>query len=80
MPNSVTSASRFVLYHTDGCHLCELALAIVQQAQVEFDYVDICDCAELAARYGTSIPVFVNGQHELCWPFDASQLTQFLGE
>ena len=72
--------SEYVLYHTDGCHLCELALALVEQSNVQFKHVHICDSAELAARYGTSIPVFACGQRELCWPFDASALTQFLGE
>lgn len=74
------SETEYVLYHTDGCHLCELALALVEQTKVNFKHVDICESAELAERYGTSIPVFACGQRELCWPFDVSELARFLGE
>ena len=76
MPNE----SEYVLYHTEGCHLCELALVLVEQSKVNFKHIDICEVAELAQRYGTSIPVFANGQREICWPFNASELARFLGE
>ncbi|MCL1143586.1 glutaredoxin family protein [Shewanella gaetbuli] len=70
----------YVLYHTDGCHLCELAKALVDNAQLTYQHIDICEDAELAERYGTSIPVLAHGQKQLFWPFDASELADFLGE
>lgn len=82
MPSNST-ALRYTLYHTDGCHLCELAYAIIvplmQQAELEFDYIDICDSPELASLYGTSIPVFSNGEQIIQWPFDEADVQQFLG-
>ncbi|NKF51160.1 glutaredoxin family protein [Shewanella sp. WXL01] len=76
--------NRFRLYHTDGCHLCELAQALIEQAllegaQVSYQLIDICDQQTLADKYGTSIPVFSDGQRDLNWPFDLEQLQQFIG-
>lgn len=70
----------YVLYHTEGCHLCELAAALLNTAEVRYTAIDICDDETLAERYGVSIPV-VKAQDErcLCWPFDATQLQEFLG-
>lgn len=77
MPN----ANPYILYHTEGCHLCELAQALLAQARCQFSLVDICDDLHLAECYGTSIPVVkaINSGQELPWPFDFDQLTQFLG-
>ncbi|MDI5849897.1 glutaredoxin family protein [Shewanella xiamenensis] len=77
--NNALQAS-YVLYHTEGCHLCELAAALLNAAQVRYTAIDICDDETLAERYGVSIPV-VKALDErcLCWPFDATQLQEFLG-
>ncbi|AAN54904.1 glutaredoxin family protein [Shewanella oneidensis MR-1] len=77
--NNALQAS-YVLYHTEGCHLCELAAALLNAAEVRYTAIDICDDETLAERYGVSIPV-VKAQDErcLCWPFDATQLQEFLG-
>ncbi|ABE55749.1 glutaredoxin 2 [Shewanella denitrificans OS217] len=72
-------ALEYTLYHTDGCHLCELAKALVEAAGVDFNHIDICEQPALAERYGISIPVFAQGERELFWPFDAAQLHDFLG-
>ncbi|QYJ80105.1 glutaredoxin family protein [Shewanella acanthi] len=70
----------YVLYHTDGCHLCELAAALLNAAEVDYTAIDICDDEALAKLYGVSIPV-LKGADERClyWPFDAIQLQAFLG-
>ena len=75
MPNK----SQYILYHTEGCHLCELALEIVQRAQINFVQVDICDSEALAEKYGITIPVLSDGNQELNWPFDDAKLAHFLG-
>lgn len=77
--NNALQAS-YVLYHTEGCHLCELAAALLNAAEVRYTAIDICDDETLAERYGVSIPV-VKALDErcLCWPFDATQLQEFLG-
>lgn len=71
----------FTLYHTDGCHLCDIAAELLQATTIQFQQVDICDDEYLAERYGTSIPVLKNtitGQ-ELNWPFTLDQIIEFKG-
>jgi len=67
------------LYHTDGCHLCEQAMALLAQCQVEYKLIDIVFNEESVALFGTRIPVLENikGQY-LDWPFDYEQIKQFL--
>jgi hypothetical protein len=80
----MTSDSALILYHTDGCHLCEIAEAIlaevVASAGVSFGRVDIASDDGLIERYGTRIPVVlrVADQTELNWPFDHRQLDAWL--
>jgi len=68
-----------ILYHTEGCHLCEQAIALLQQCQVDYQVVDIVFDEKLVALFGTSIPVLENlkGQY-LNWPFTHSDIEQFL--
>ncbi|MCG7529777.1 glutaredoxin family protein [Psychrobium sp. MM17-31] len=69
-----------ILYSTDGCHLCELAQAQLDELQVAYRVVDIIDDSELVERYGIRIPVVLNQQQqELGWPFELPQLQAFLG-
>ena len=50
-----------VVYHADGCHLCERALKQVRQLRDELGFtlceVDITGDVELEARYREWIPV-----------------------
>ncbi|MEX0940915.1 MAG: glutaredoxin family protein [Pseudomonadales bacterium] len=77
------------LYTTVGCHLCEQALALLQQAregshgdshEFEICEVEISDSESLMAAYGVRIPVirFDDGQAELGWPFTYQDLQTFL--
>lgn len=72
----------FILYGSEGCHLCELAEQIVfgfvDKSDVEL--VDIVDSDELVTLYGTSIPVVerrADGS-KLYWPFDANAFEFFV--
>ncbi|NVD06637.1 glutaredoxin family protein [Vibrio sp. JPW-9-11-11] len=68
------------LYSTEGCHLCEMALALTQQLHI-LDQVEIIDIAfddELLSRYGVTIPVLRYQGNELNWPFDLEQLQVWL--
>lgn len=70
----------YVLYHTEGCHLCELATALLTQADIPFQTIDICDDKELMERYSVLIPVLKTwDERKLFWPFDAQQLQEFIG-
>ncbi|WP_434360691.1 glutaredoxin family protein [Parasalinivibrio latis] len=75
-----------VLYSTEGCHLCENAWELCQQASIA-DRVRIEDIAfddKLVARYGVTIPVLSlqdpSGEvaAELGWPFDLTDLNSWL--
>ncbi len=72
----------FILYSSEGCHLCEEALALCQQATqpILLTVVDIVDYDDLVELYGQQIPVLQrdsNGK-ELFWPFDLNALNQFI--
>jgi hypothetical protein len=72
----------FVLYHTDGCHLCEqaysLALQIMSASDIE--HVDITSNENLMQCYQTIIPVLERKRDhaQLSWPFDLSHIQQLV--
>ncbi|MDE1232474.1 glutaredoxin family protein [Vibrio aestuarianus] len=70
----------FTLYSTEGCHLCEMAFELTQQAKIshQVDIVDIAFDDELFYRYGVTIPVLKYQQSELNWPFDLQKLLHWL--
>lgn len=78
--------SDWVLYGTVGCHLCELAEALVapamRQRDVAWQQCDIADDDALLSRYGVRIPVLLHkpSGEELGWPFDAEELAQWLNQ
>lgn len=74
----------FILYGSEGCHLCDDALALCHQLTVPImlTIVDIVDEEDLVEHYGQHIPVMqrdVDGK-ELFWPFDLEKLTEFVSE
>lgn len=74
---------RLRFYYTLGCHLCELAEAMLLAEQTRFqlaiDAVDIGDSDALIERYGVRIPVVqrLDNGSELAWPFDVAGLRAF---
>jgi hypothetical protein len=76
--------SDFLLYSTEGCHLCEDAQALLRGYQTQnpsfaWTVVDIANDDDLFARYGWLIPVLRAPRGgELRWPFDAEQLLAFM--
>lgn len=75
----------FILYHTDGCHLCELAANVLCEANARFVYQDICetdnDSQELVVLYGERIPVVkaIKTSNEIGWPFTLHNFIDFMG-
>ncbi|MFC5582091.1 glutaredoxin family protein [Rhodanobacter terrae] len=70
-----------ILYQRDYCHLCDLALAVLAEAQApDFDSVWVDDAEALAQRYGTRVPVLRDARdgRELDWPFDPAAVRAFL--
>ncbi|MCH8532687.1 MAG: glutaredoxin family protein [Saccharospirillum sp.] len=82
-----SSLHSLVLYHTSGCHLCELAEYVLQevraaQPELSWSLVDIASDDTLIERYGWRIPVIhLKGMPspDLGWPFNAAAVTAFLG-
>lgn len=72
--------TKFYLLGTEGCHLCDIALQLVQSIHIEFEKIDIVEDEELVALYGESIPVFIadNAPQALYWPFEPQQLEQYI--
>ncbi|WP_339414729.1 MULTISPECIES: glutaredoxin family protein [unclassified Pseudomonas] len=71
------------LFGTLGCHLCEIAEAIIMplvEHGLLVELVDITDPEDLTEAYGLRIPVLrrVDTGAELDWPFDAQQVVAFL--
>ncbi|WDE07766.1 glutaredoxin family protein [Thalassomonas viridans] len=72
----------FILYSSEGCHLCEQALELCYQllAPASIKVVDIVDDDRLVELYGVYIPVLerlADGQ-KLFWPFTAEQVGELV--
>lgn len=72
----------YILYSSEGCHLCELALDLcfAQLTSEQIKIVDIVDDEALVALYGVHIPVLkrvADGQ-QLFWPFTAEQIIELI--
>ncbi|MHC6224825.1 glutaredoxin family protein [Pseudomonas sp. X10] len=71
------------LFGTLGCHLCEVAEALLMpfvEHGLLVELVDIAESEDLFERYGLRIPVLrrCDTGAELGWPFDAEQVVSFL--
>jgi hypothetical protein len=73
---------KFNLYGTEGCHLCDDALALCVQVmpKSEINVVDIIDDEMLVDLYRISIPVLerLSDQKKLFWPFEQKQILELL--
>ncbi|MBD9359336.1 glutaredoxin family protein [Methylomonas fluvii] len=71
--------AEFILFGTEGCHLCEEAEALLVVAGLDFTSRDIMDNEQWQGKYGLLIPVLWHApsQKQLNWPFDSLQLKAF---
>jgi glutaredoxin len=53
----VASIPRVVLFHAQGCHLCERARDVLDRVGVAYESVDITGRPELEERYREWLPV-----------------------
>ena len=76
--------TQITLYHTDGCHLCDHAVTLLQQASIEYQKVDIISDKKLIDLYSCTIPVIERNVNNnvtfLYWPFSLVQLENFKRE
>lgn len=70
----------FILFGTEGCHLCEEAESLLLQVGLVFDKQDIVVDEVLMQRYGVRIPVLLHQGSglELGWPFSVQAVEQFI--
>lgn len=72
-------SARVTLYSRPGCHLCEIARAVIAEVCAdlgeEYDEISIDDDPALQSRFGEEIPViFVDGRQHDFWRVDESRL------
>ena len=69
---------RLELLTRPECHLCDDAKALLEQAGIAWEPVNIESSIQLLKNYGTRIPVIRDSNgNELPWPFDLGQLLAF---
>jgi hypothetical protein len=74
----------YILYGTTGCHLCEVAEAIISSAMknqdITYQRQDIVEDDDLLRQYALTIPVFrcLETQQELNWPFTEEAIKAFI--
>lgn len=71
------------LFGTLGCHLCEVAEALLMpfvEHGLLVELVDIAEHEDWVEHYGLRIPVLRRSDTgaELNWPFEAEQIVEFL--
>jgi glutaredoxin len=78
----MTSDESLILYTRAGCHLCEVAAAMLEAAGLEWRPADIDSSSELMRAYGTRVPVLRRSDtgEELDFPFDPSDLVRFVAQ
>lgn len=72
--------AEFILFGTEGCHLCEEAEMLIRAAGIVSGKQDILDDEQWQTLYAIRIPVLLHvlSGLELTWPFSAEQLTAFV--
>ena len=77
----MTISKTLTLYSTSHCHLCDNAIAILNELAIyPFTIAEISESEPLLIIYGTKIPVLrrEDNNAELNWPFNAQDVVQFL--
>jgi glutaredoxin len=76
-------AQTVTLYHAPGCHLCDRARAVLDEARAELGFelveVDITGSHELEARYREWLPVVeIDGERAFVYHVDPDGLRRRL--
>lgn len=69
-----------ILYSRPDCHLCDLAVDLLEQCGAPWRDVDIETDLVLIRKYGQCIPVLYHpdSARELFWPFGAQAVRDFV--
>ena len=72
---------RVVLYHGQGCHLCDRARDVLDRVGVLYEAVDITGVAELEERYREWLPVVeIDGERAFVYYVDEDALRRKLSQ
>lgn len=82
--SAVSGPTRITLYSRPGCHLCEVALEVIERVGADlgvgWEEIDIDSDPDLLDRFGEEIPVtFVDGLQHDYWRVDEARLRTALG-
>jgi len=69
-----------ILFSRQDCHLCELAVTMLERTGARWRRVDIDTDPELESRYGNHVPVLrhTGSGNELFFPFNEDQISSFV--
>lgn len=78
----MTSRNPLILYTRAGCHLCEVAAAMLEAAGLDWRPADIDSDSGLELAYGVRVPVLRRSDtgEELDFPFDREELARFVAQ
>jgi glutaredoxin len=77
----VASTPRVVLFHAQGCHLCERARDVLDRVGAPYESVDITGDDELEARYREWLPVVeIDGARAFVYYVDEAALRRKLSQ
>ena len=72
---SIPSARRVVLFHAEGCHLCDRARDVLDRVGVPYESVDITGDESLEDRYREWLPVVeIDGARAFVYYVDEAAL------
>jgi len=78
-PSHAASIPRVILYHAEGCHLCERARDALHESGVVFEEIDITNDAQLEATYREWLPVVeIDGERAFVYYVDPIALRRKL--
>jgi hypothetical protein len=68
-----------IVFSRQDCHLCDLAVAMLERTGTGWRRVDIDSDPELVNRYGDHVPVLrhAGSGRELYFPFNEEQILSF---
>ena len=69
-----------IVFIRKDCHLCELAVSMLERTGTAWRLVDIDTDPELVGRYGIHVPVLqhTGSGRELFFPFNEDQIMSFV--
>ena len=72
----MSSSKKVRLYVGNNCHLCDIAVLLLKEANLQFEKIDINSQEKLYKAFSVRIPVVeLEDGRLLFWPFSLEQLT-----